>query len=156
MRELERQTAQERLQGAALASSRGAFGGSRATIEDITSAYEGAARAADLRKTAASEGVQFASGQFERDRGARLAARESDRAARFGAERVAQDRFEADRQARFAADQSYAQRLEADRAARLGVEASEREARFAADQALRDRYDLNEASRLRAAQELSQ
>ena len=156
VRELERQTAQERLQGAALASSRGAFGGSRATIEDITSAYEGAARAADLRKTAASEGLQFASGQFERDRGARLAARESDRAARFGAERVAQDRFEADRQARFAADQSYAQRLEADRAARLGVEASEREARFAADQALRDRYDLNEASRLRAAQELSQ
>jgi hypothetical protein len=173
IRELERQTSRERLQNAASASSRGAFGGSRAAIEDITAAYEGGARAADLRKGAAAQGLQFASGQYERDRGARLSARESDRAARFGAERASLDRFEADRQARFASDdsysrrqeadrgarfdsdQSYSQRLDADRAARLGVDASDREARFAADQTLRDRYDLNESSRLAASRELS-
>jgi len=155
IRELERQTSRERLQNAASASSRGAFGGSRAAIEDITAAYEGGARAADLRKGAAAQGLQFASGQYERDRGARLSARESDRAARFGAERVSLDRFEADRRARFASDDSYSQRLDADRAARLGVDASDREARFAADQTLRDRYDLNESSRLAASRELS-
>jgi hypothetical protein len=155
VRELERQTARERLQNAASASKTGAFGGSRAAIEDITAAYEGGARAADLRKGAAAEGLQFASGQFERDRGARLSARESDRAARFGAERASLDRFEADRAARFDSDQSYAARLDADRAARLGVDASEREARFAADQTLRDRYDLNESSRLAASRELA-
>jgi hypothetical protein len=173
IRELERQTSRERLQNAASASSRGAFGGSRAAIEDITAAYEGGARAADLRKGAAAQGLQFASGQYERDRGARLSARESDRAARFGAERASLDRFEADRQARFASDdsysrrqeadrgarfdsdQSYSQRLDADRAARLGVDASDREARFAADQTLRDRYDLNESSRLAASRELA-
>jgi hypothetical protein len=173
IRELERQTARERLQNAASASKTGAFGGSRAAITDIVGAYEGSARAADLRKGAAAQGLQFASGQYERDRGARLSARESDRAARFGAERASLDRFEADRQARFASDdsysrrqeadrgarfdsdQSYSQRLDADRAARLGVDASDREARFAADQTLRDRYDLNESSRLAASRELA-
>jgi len=137
IRELERQTSRERLQNAASASKTGAFGGSRAAITDIVGAYEGSARAADLRKGAAAEGLQFASGQYERDRGARLSARESDRAARFGAERASLDRFDADR------------------AARLGVDASDREARFAADQTLRDRYDLNESSRLAASRELS-
>ena len=155
IRELERQTSRERLQNAASASKTGAFGGSRAAITDIVGAYEGSARAADLRKGAAAQGLQFASGQYERDRGARLSARESDRAARFGAERVSLDRFEADRRARFASDDSYSQRLDADRAARLGVDASDREARFAADQTLRDRYDLNESSRLAASRELS-
>ena len=172
VRELARQTSNERLSNAALASSKGAFGGSRAAIQDVTAAYEGAGRASDLRQQAAAQGLQFASGQFERDRGARLSASEadraarfnaenlgrsgfeSDRAARFSAENLGQSRFDADRGARFTAEGMRKSNFEADRAARLGVAASDREARFGAEEAMRGRYEINEASRLKRAQEL--
>ena len=136
IREIDRTTQQRQMDMQAQAARRGAFGGSRAAIQDVTAAYEGAGQAADVRSQAAREGLEFASGQFERDRGARLRTSEADRAARFGDEAAQRAAFEADR------------------AARLGVAASDRQARFGAEEAMRSRYDLEEASRFQKAGQL--
>ena len=173
IREIDRTTQRRQMEQQAQAAQQGAFGGSRAAIRDVTAAYEGANAASDVRSQAARQGLEFASGQYERDRGARLSASEadrrarfqaeglgqsrfdSDRAARFQAEGLGQSRFDSDRAARFQAENVEQSRFEADRAARLGVAASDREARFGAEEALRSRYDLNEASRLQASQQLA-
>ena len=154
IREIDRTTQQRQMDMQAQAARRGAFGGSRAAIQDVTAAYEGAGQAADVRSQAARQGLEFASGQFERDRGARLSASEADRAARFAAENVGQGRFEADRAARFGNEAAQRAAFEADRAARLATSASDRQARFGAEEAMRGRYDLEEASRFQKAGQL--
>jgi len=94
IRELERRTEAERRAQAARASQAGAFGGSRAAIEDVLLGTESAANIADLRKQAAQEGLSFAAQQYQADRQARLEQAELDRQARFGAEEAARSRYD--------------------------------------------------------------
>jgi len=130
--EVERQIAQQQIQQRAQAASAGAFGGSRAAVQDVLTGLEGAGMAGDLRAQAAAEGLEFATQQAERDR-----------AARFGAEQAMRGQFESDRAARFNLEDLMRGQFIQDREARFGAEAAQRSA-----------FETEEASRLRAASEL--
>jgi len=126
IREIEEQTL--RAQNAArerASSGEGSFG-SRLGILEGTAAGEGAEAAGDLRAQAAREGLNFATTQ-----------RESDRAARFGAEDVMRGQFEQDRSARFGAEDVM-----------YGRYGDERAARFGAEDALRTGFETDEAARI--------
>ena len=158
IREIDRTTQRRQMEQQAQAAQQGAFGGSRAAIRDVTADYEGANAAADVRSQAARQGLEFASGQYERDRGARLSASEADRRARFQAEGLGQSRFDSDRAARFQAEGLGQSRFDSDRAARFQAEGlgqsrfdSDRAARFQAENVEQSRFEADRAARLGVA-----
>ena len=126
VREIEEQTIRAQNEARARAATGGGGFGSRLGIMEATTAGEGAQAAGDLRAQAAREGLGFATGQ-----------RESDRAARFGAEDVMRGQFEQDRSARFGAEDVM-----------YGRYGDQRAARFGAEDALRTGFETDEAARI--------
>ena len=126
VREIEEQTIRAQNDARARASTGGGAFGSRLGIMEGTAAGEGAQAAGDLRAQAAREGLGFATSQ-----------RDSDRAARFGAEDVMRGQFDSDRSARFGAEDVM-----------YGRYGDERAARFGAEDALRTGFETDEASRI--------
>ena len=126
VREIEEQTIRAQNEARARASTGGGGFGSRLGIMEGTAAGEGAQAAGDLRAQAAREGLGFATSQ-----------RDSDRAARFGAEDVMRGQFDSDRSARFGAEDVM-----------YGRYGDERAARFGAEDALRTGFETDEASRI--------
>jgi len=111
VRELQDQVAQQQSQARASAARGGGGWGSRLGLVEATLGAEGAMGAADLRARAAQEGLGFAAGRYDTDRGARFQAEdllraqaEQDRGARFQAEDVMRGRYGQDRAARFDAE----------------------------------------------------
>ena len=126
VREIEEQTLRAQNDARARASTGGGGFGSRLGIMEGTVGGEGAQAAGDLRARAAREGLGFATNQ-----------RESDRAARFGAEDVMRGQFDSDRSARFGAEDVM-----------YGRYGDERAARFGAEDALRTGFETDEAARI--------
>ena len=126
VREIEEQTIRAQNEARARASTGGGGFGSRLGIMEATTAGQGAQAAGDLRAQAAREGLGFATSQ-----------RDSDRAARFGAEDVMRGQFDSDRSARFGAEDVM-----------YGRYGDERAARFGAEDALRTGFETDEASRI--------
>ena len=126
VREIEEQTIRAQNDARARASTGGGAFGSRLGIMEGTAAGEGAQAAGDLRAQAAREGLGFATSQ-----------RDSDRAARFGAEDVMRGQFDSDRSARFGAEDVM-----------YGRYGDERAARFGAEDALRTGFETDEGARI--------
>jgi len=126
VREIEEQTIRAQNEARARASTGGGGFGSRLGIMEATTAGQGAQAAGDLRAQAAREGLGFATSQ-----------RDSDRAARFGAEDVMRGQFDSDRSARFGAEDVM-----------YGRYGDERAARFGAEDALRTGFETDEGARI--------
>ena len=126
VRQLQDQILQQQSQARATASRGGGGFGSRLGIMEATLGAEGAQRQADLRARAAQEGLGFASGRYDADRGARFQAEElmrgqflDDRASRFSAEDVMRGQYERDMGARFDAETAAQRQFETQEGARL-------------------------------------
>mgnify|MGYP003624292655 CR=1 FL=1 len=119
VRELQNQVAQQQSKARASAARGGGGFGSRLGLVEATLGAEGAMGAADLRARAAQEGLGFAAGRYDTDRGARLQAADADRASRFSAEDVMRGRYGQDRSARFDAESAGRSAFETQEASRL-------------------------------------
>ena len=126
VRQLQDQIAQQQSQARATASRGGGGFGSRLGIMEATLGAEGAQRQADLRARAAQEGLGFASGRYDADRGARFQAEDvmrgqflDDRTGRFQAEDVMRGQYDRDRGARFDAETAAQRQFETEESSRL-------------------------------------
>lgn len=73
--------AAEQARQSAQAARAGAFGGSRAAIQNVLTASEGAKNIGDIRAEAAARGLEFAGQRFDREREARFGAEDAARSA---------------------------------------------------------------------------
>ena len=77
--EIERQTQRNLMGDSAAAARAGAFGGSRQGLREAETVTEGSRLAGDARAQAGARGLEFASGRFDQERSARLAAEQARR-----------------------------------------------------------------------------
>ena len=77
--EIERQTQRNLMGDSAAAARAGAFGGSRQGLREAETITEGSRLAGDARAQAGARGMEFASGRFDQERSARLAAEQARR-----------------------------------------------------------------------------
>ena len=77
--EIERQTQRNLMGDSAAAARAGAFGGSRQGLREAETITEGSRLAGDARAQAGARAMEFASGRFDQERSARLAAEQARR-----------------------------------------------------------------------------
>ena len=77
--EIRKQTQQNLMGDSAAAARAGAFGGSRQGLREAETMTEGSRLAGDARVQAGARGMEFASGRFDQERAARLAAEQARR-----------------------------------------------------------------------------
>ena len=77
--EIRKQTEQNLMGDSAAAARAGAFGGSRQGLREAETMTEGSRLAGDARVQAGARGMEFASGRFDQERAARLAAEQARR-----------------------------------------------------------------------------
>ena len=77
--EIRKQTQQNLMGDSAAAARAGAFGGSRQGLREAETVTEGSRLAGDARVQAGARGMEFASGRFDQERAARLAAEQARR-----------------------------------------------------------------------------
>jgi len=77
--EIRKQTQQNLMGDSAAAARAGAFGGSRQGLREAETVTEGSRLAGDARAQAGARGLEFASGRFDQERSARLAAEQARR-----------------------------------------------------------------------------
>jgi hypothetical protein len=77
--EIEKQTRQNLISDSSAAARAGAFGGSRQGLREAETMTEGSRLAGDTRAQAGARGMEFASGRFDQERAARLAAEQARR-----------------------------------------------------------------------------